>query len=360
LSLESDLEHYQPIQFFLYWPRYQRANLQYVRRILGDFKPDVVLVWSMWNLSAAIPYLFEQLHPQGVVYQVSGDWPHAPSVHEQYWQSPARRWYRRWPKRMLGVVARWMLRQAPSPRQLQFRHVLAVSHAIRQELIEKTHIPPENIHVIYNGIDPAPFLRHSRLNRPIRNDQSLKVLYAGGLAQHKGVHTVIEAVARLHGQRDDPEVTLTIVGSGHPDYEGYLHRLVEKEGIGPYVTFRPRVPREEVARILGEHDIFVLPSLYEPLARMLQEAMATGLAVVGTDAWGTREVLVEGVNGLTFQPGDAEELAQQLARLVDDPDLRRRLGEAARQTVLERFTLDRMVDETEAYLEGVVSRLTAA
>jgi glycogen(starch) synthase len=357
LALESNLVYYSPRDFFLHWRRNLASNLSHTRHTIENFDPDLVFVHSMWNLAPAVPWLAEQLRPERVVYQMFGNWPHTPSVHEQYWQSPANRWYMRWPKRMLGPVALWMLRQAPSPRQLQFRYVLAVSHAIRQELIEKTHITPENIHVIYNGINPAPFLRHSRLDRPITNDEPPKILYAGGLSEHKGVHTLIEAFGRLQRQHDGQEVTLTILGSGHPDYEACLHRLVEREGISSYVTFKSRVPREKVASVLGEHDIFVLPSTYEPLARMLQEAMAAGLAVVGTDAWGTREVIIQNVNGRTFQPQDADGLARQLIRLINDPELRRRLGEAAQRTILERFTLDRMIDETEAYLEDVVSSL---
>jgi len=355
LNLDSELDYYHPGRFFLSWARQQHENDREIKRVMECQNPDVVLIWSMWNLSYRVPFLCELLRPDRVVYQISGDWPHAPSVHEHFWLDPAHAWPLRWPKRMLGAIALQILEQAPSPRQLRFCHVVAVSHAIRQELIEKTRISPENIQVIHNGIDPEPFLKHSRLTQPQRDGEPLKVLYAGGLYEHKGVHTLLEAFARLQPRSDHQKVFLTILGSGHPDYETRLHKLVDREGISPYVTFRPRVPRELVARILGEHDILVLPSIYEPLTRMLQEAMAAGLAVIGTDAWGTREILVQDVNGLTFQPEDAHGLAQQLARLIDDPALRRRLGEAAQQTVLDKFTLDRMVDETEAYLQQVAN-----
>ncbi|MGB8644131.1 MAG: glycosyltransferase family 4 protein [Anaerolineae bacterium] len=353
LTLESNLTYYRPFDFLTRWRRNVECNQALVRQAVEGWGPDIIFVHSMWNLTSAIPLVAEQLRPSRVVYEMFGNWPHAPSVHEQYWSSHAARGYRDLPKRMVGLIAHRMLKTAPSPRQLQFQHVLAVSEAIRQELITQAHIPADNIQVIYNGIDPAPFLAHSRLARPISNEQPLKVFYGGGLFEHKGVHTLIAAFAELLRRYPERELSLTILGSGHPGYTERLHHLVVKEGIGARVTFQPKVPREEMARILGEQDIFVLPSIYEPLARMLQEGMAAGLAVIGTEAWGTREALVDGVNGLAFPPEDVAKLAAQLDRFVSDAGLRRQMGAAAQQTVLAKFTLERMYTETEAYLRKV-------
>jgi glycosyltransferase involved in cell wall biosynthesis len=78
--------------------------------------------------------------------------------------------------------------------------------------------------------------------------------------------------------------------------------------------------------------------------------MAAGLVVVGTTTGGTGEILRNGETGLTFAPEDADGLAEQVTRLLIDPDLRCRLAQAGRHTVLENFTLDKMVNEIEAYL----------
>jgi glycosyltransferase involved in cell wall biosynthesis len=103
--------------------------------------------------------------------------------------------------------------------------------------------------------------------------------------------------------------------------------------------------------ILQQFDVLVFPSIYEePLARIVQEAMAAGLVVVGTTTGGTKEILKDGETGLTFAPEDADYLAEQIARLMNDHDLFCRLAQAGRQTVLENFTLVRMVKEIEAYL----------
>jgi glycosyltransferase involved in cell wall biosynthesis len=135
----------------------------------------------------------------------------------------------------------------------------------------------------------------------------------------------------------------------------FLERRVRELGIGAFVTFLGRVPRSEIASLLAEQDAFLFTSVYEePIARSVMEAMAAGLAVIGTPVGGQQEMLEDGQNALVFQPKDAAELAGCLLRLRGDPSLRARLAEAGRQTVLQRFTLERMVDEMEDWLGGIV------
>ena len=83
---------------------------------------------------------------------------------------------------------------------------------------------------------------------------------------------------------------------------------------------------------------------------MTQEAMVSDLVVVGTTTGGMKEILRDGKTGFTFALEDADGLAEQVARLIIDPDLCCRLSSAGRQTVLENFTLDKMVEEIQAYL----------
>jgi glycosyltransferase involved in cell wall biosynthesis len=86
--------------------------------------------------------------------------------------------------------------------------------------------------------------------------------------------------------------------------------------------------------------------------------MASGLVVIGTTTGGTKEILKDGETGLTFAPEDADGLAEQIGRLIADPGMCRRLAQAGRQAVLENFTLDRMVQEIEAYLQETVNAAT--
>jgi glycogen(starch) synthase len=179
----------------------------------------------------------------------------------------------------------------------------------------------------------------------------LDLVYAGQLVGHKGVHTAIEAMARLVNKHGPGQISLTLVGSGHPEYEGHLHELVAKERLQDVVTFHEPVSKDKMPAIFQQFDVLIFPSIYEePLARVTQEAMASGLVVVGTTTGGTKEILKDGETGLTFAPGDAAGLAEQITRLIADPDLCCRLSEAGRQTVLQDFTLDKMVQDIDDYL----------
>jgi glycosyltransferase involved in cell wall biosynthesis len=158
----------------------------------------------------------------------------------------------------------------------------------------------------------------------------------------------------LQRRAEGESVSLTLVGGGHPDYEAHLHDRVVALGLEAQVNFQGRVPREQIPSILANHDVFLFTSTWdEPIARTVMEAMAAGLAVVATAVGGQPEMLEDGQNSLVFPPEDAERLAECILRLRCDPDLCVELAEAGRRTVLERFTLERMVDEMEAWLASI-------
>jgi glycosyltransferase involved in cell wall biosynthesis len=258
---------------------------------------------------------------------------------------------------MVKLPARWAalrwLEYQGHAYPLELQHVACVSNYVRQKLAE-AGVLPYGARVIYNGIDPQPFLQVAE--RQSRAHDAKRLVYVGGLVTHKGVLTAIEALGLLQRKGQAEGLHLTVVGGGHPDYEARLERRVQELALNERVTFRGRVPRDEVAGILAHHDVFLFTSLYEePIARSVMEAMAAGLAVVATPVGGQREMLEDGQNALVFPPGDAPALAQCILQLRRRPDLRARLAESGHRIVLERFTLDRMVDEMEAWLKEIVT-----
>ena len=352
LHLEGDLNYYQPLHFFTKWKKQQRQNLLALEQTVKDFAPDLIFVWGMWALSKALPALAEGLLPGRVVYYLSDYWPSALDMHTAYWQSPPRRGPMQTPKRVLRKVAMSMLANGGHP-DLKFEQVICVSARVRDLLVE-AGLPIQHARIIHGGtaVERFPGVRKRDFG-----SGHLKLLYAGQLVQHKGVHTAIEAVARLVNRQRLDQISLTLVGSGHPDYEAFLRELVEREGLRDFVTFHKPVSKEDMPAILQQFDVLIFPSIYEePLARMTQEAMASGLVVVGTTTGGTKEILRDGETGLTFAPGDADGLTEQVTRLIFDRDLCCRLSEAGRQTVLENFTLDKMVNDIEAYLVECFTR----
>ena len=346
LHLEGDLNYYQPLHFFTRWKKQHQENLVVLEHTVKDFAPDLIFVWGMWALSKALPALAEELLPGRVVYYLSDYWPSALDMHTMYWQSPAQHGPMQAPKRVLSTVAMSMLAKEGQP-DLKLKQVICVSARVRDLLVE-AGLPVQHARVIHGGTDVERFMG---IRTRDYASGHLKLLYAGQLVRHKGVHTAIEAMARLVNQQKLNQITLTLVGSGHPDYEAFLRDLVERERLQHFVTFDKPVSKDEMPAILQQFDVLIFPSIYEePLARMTQEAMASGLVVVGTTTGGTKEILRDGETGLTFAPEDADGLAKQVTRLISDPDLCCRLAEAGRQTVLENFTLDKMVNDIEAYL----------
>jgi glycosyltransferase involved in cell wall biosynthesis len=347
LHLEGDLAYYQPLDFFTRWKKQHQENLVYLKQTIQEFTPDILFVWGMWALSKALPAQAEQMLPGRVVYYLSDYWPSAVDMHTAYWQLPARHWPAKAIKPVLGKAAMSMIAKEGQP-DLNFERVICVSARVRDLLVEKG-LPIQNAFIIHGGTDMDRFQGVRE-----RDYQSghLKLLFAGQLVRHKGVHTAVEAVAKLVNKLKIDQISLTLVGSGHPEYEAFLRDLVEREHLQDYVTFHRPVSKDMMPEIFEQHDVLIFPSIYEePLARVTQEAMASGLVVVGTTTGGTGEILKEGETGLTFEPEDADGLARQVARLIADPDLRCRLGQAGRQNVLDNFTLVNMVEEIEAYLE---------
>lgn len=354
LYFQANVNHYQPLDFFLRRPWQEQANRSALRHALDAFQPEVAFVWGLWNLSRGLPYLAEQwMSSERVAYSIADYWPMEPDIHETYWCLPAQRACTEALKRPIRRVALRMLARDKRAQPLVLQNVVCVSQYVRHKLSEAGALP-HGARVIYNGIDPQPFLEAANMRAASQDTASL--VYVGGLAKHKGVHTAIKAISLLKSQGKADGLHLTIIGSGHPDYEELLKQHVGVLGLAKNVLFRGRVPRSKIAEILADQDIFLFTSVYEePMARTVMEAMAVGLPVIGTAVGGQREMLEDGVNALTFQPDNVADLADRIVQLACDPALRARLADAGRQTVLERFTLERMVDEMEKWLETIVA-----
>ena len=347
LWLESDLYHYRLRDFWEHKSRL-RQNLAHVRQTIAAFAPDVIFIHVMWNLTPGIAWQAEQLCPGRVVYYVANDWPHAIDPHTAFWQDPAQNSLLNTVKQLLAPWSVRMIRREKEQFPLNFERVLCVSNAVKKDLAVNANIPPENMAVVYNGVETDLFIPPANDTRPT---DELKLLYAGSLVDHKGVHTAVEAMALLAQDPALAHISLTIAGGGHPDYEAQLRQRVEQAGLQARIHFAGRIPREQMPNLLQQHHVLIFPSIWEePLARMTQEAMATEMTIVSTLTGGTGELVVEGETGLTFPPDDAAALARRVKELALAPDLRVRLAQQGRAAVLARFDLNRMIDEIESHL----------
>jgi glycosyltransferase involved in cell wall biosynthesis len=188
---------------------------------------------------------------------------------------------------------------------------------------------------IGNGRDPALFRPDARARARLRAELGARgcvVMGTARLVRHKGWPELLAAM------RDLPQATLWVVGerltSDHgDDLDGDFAEAAE--ALGPRLKLLGY--RHDVAALLAAADIFCLPSHFEGLPMSIIEAMLTALPVVATDIRGCREQVVNGQTGFLVPPGTVAPLAEALARLVADPALRIRFGEAGRQRALLRF-----------------------
>ena len=228
---------------------------------------------------------------------------------------------------------------------------VTVSEAVRRYMVQRAHLPTERVLVIRNGVDPSRFRRPRGRFRRAQGigPQEFLITTVGRLEAQKGLTHLLRAARTLAARR--PEVRFLVVGEG--PQRDRLGRLARQLGLGEgvrFLGFRPDVPQ-----ILVDSDLFVLASLWEGLPIALLEAMAAGLAVVATDVEGVREAVTDGREGLVVPPGDPEALAAALERVVGDAGLRRRLAAAARRRALGEFGWDKVVADTMALYERLLS-----
>jgi glycosyltransferase involved in cell wall biosynthesis len=216
--------------------------------------------------------------------------------------------------------------------------------------------PPGRIRVIYGGADPVRF-------RPEPAERRDGVLYVGRLTPHKGVDRLLEALPE--GAR------LTCVGSAahtrhaaERDYPQRLRRLAD----GRAVRFAGAVPDAELPLLHRRARVLVLPSVHrtcygrevalpELLGLVVLEAMASGTPVVCSRVGGLPEIVRDGDTGFLVTPGDVDELHDRIATLLGDPARAERLGRAARELVVDRFTWKACAQRClAAYDEVVASR----
>ncbi len=302
----------------------------------------------MWNFPRSLPALAEELLPGRVAYYIGDYWLTLPSQFENYWNAPARNPLTGLPKLLLRPFARRILAREPRP-ALKVEHALFPSAFMREELRRKG-ISPKNATIIYGAIDTHPYLGQ----RAERQGEAVSLLYVGRVTHEKGVHTAVEAVAQLVHEHGLTNLKLTVVGDGDAEYVSRLHQLVQERNLASFVDFLPAQPKEALPALYHRSDILLFTSIWaEPFGRVIVEAMASGVVVVGTAVGGAAEILVDGKNALTFTADNSASLTRQLKRLIDSTRLARTAGRVARRTATDKFDLRRMTEEIERYLHNL-------
>jgi glycosyltransferase involved in cell wall biosynthesis len=230
--------------------------------------------------------------------------------------------------------------------------VVAISDFARSQLMALVdHSCWEKIRVVHCGVDPRAF---APVSPGERRHGPLRILNVSRLAPTKGNAVLLEAIADL--ARRGVDVAATVVGDGVE--RDRLERLAARLGVGERVTFAGAVGQDVIRQYYLDADVFCLPSFAEGVPIVLMEAMAMQLPVVATRVMGVGELVEDRVNGLLLPPGRSDLLADAVASLAADADLRQRLGQSGRQKVLADFALDASAEQLERIFASVLGRAT--
>ncbi|MGP8060343.1 MAG: glycosyltransferase family 4 protein [Acidimicrobiales bacterium] len=208
--------------------------------------------------------------------------------------------------------------------------IVTVSQSSRDDIAAQMGVAPEKMTVVPVGVDTDVY-------RPFDDVEPVAgrlMVTTSSDVPMKGLVPLLEAVAKLRTERD---VELVVIGKPRPG--GRVDRALERLGLRGVVRCVSGISDEELARLYGEAEVAVCPSLYEGFSLPTVEAMACGVPVVATTGGALPEVVGrDNETGLLVPPDDPGALAAAIGRLLDDPGLRARLGAAGRERVLGRFT----------------------
>jgi L-malate glycosyltransferase len=247
-----------------------------------------------------------------------------------------------------NAFSRWKYKQADA--------AICSSNAIRATVIEDG-IPESAAFTVYEGVeaDRIQALQAADVCKELwLPPGSPTVGTIGPLVAHKGQRYLVDAAPAI--VRALPDTHVLIFGEG--ELRTALARQIKHLGLEHRVSLVGF--RADILSLLKGLDLFVLSSLAEGLGTSILDAMAASKAVVATTAGGIAEVVEHGVTGLLVPPHKADALSGAILTLLKDEPLRRRMGEAGLARVRERFSVDRMVDETLAVYERVAGTRRAA
>ncbi len=241
------------------------------------------------------------------------------------WDGPVRRRLNRWTAPLTNCV-------------------IAVSDRVAAYARREYRIPPERVVTIPNGVDVE------RFHPPAAPPEGAVVGCTARLHRKNDHATLLRAMARLQSRH--PETSLVLVGDG-PERRR-LMALARSLGLGDRLQFAGE--QCDVAPWLRRMHVYAQTSVAEGMPNSVLEAMASGLPVVATAVGGTPDLVLEGVTGFLVPPSHPEGVADALERLLENAELRRRLGRAGRERAERCFGRQLMVEHIEALLDDLVEQ----
>jgi lipopolysaccharide heptosyltransferase II len=231
------------------------------------------------------------------------------------------------------------------------KFIIVPSEVIGRHMIEDFHVPPESIRRIPRSVDTSRFALSKKEKK---GDPVKTIAIIGRITPLKGHTFFLQAMAKV--VRQHPYARIWVIGDAPANKKNYLqevHALVKRLGLTKNVEFMGN--RKDVAQLLTEVDVLVLSTVtQEAFGRVILEAQAIGVPVVATNVGGVVDIIDQERTGLLVMPKDPLSMARAVLRLLEDKMLAQRLVAAAKEKILQEFTLDIMASRTVAVYEELL------
>lgn len=221
--------------------------------------------------------------------------------------------------------------------------LIAVGEVQRGQIVRAFGFRPGRVRLVRNGVAPAPRHDGVEFRRRIGAMEKLIIGVTATMIEQKGLFDFLDVASRFHHRSD--ELRFVVVGDGalRPQLEARRRAL----GLEKLVEFVGWIPHAR-EKALPAFDVFFQPSLWEAMSIALLEAMAAARPVVVSNVGEAVHIVDDGVTGLLVKPRDVEGMVLALCRLIDNPELRHRMGRLASQKVASTFSVDAMARSYEA------------
>lgn len=227
--------------------------------------------------------------------------------------------------------------------------ILCQGEAWREFAVNEMGFEVEATRIVTNAIATEQLLEIGR--RRTYDADIVNLLFVGWLDREKGIAEFLDAVRTLSATR---KFVVTLVGEGNMTTEA--QRFIECHDLGQHIALRGWRQDGELLAEYRSADVFVLPSWSEGLPNAMLEAMSTGLPVVVSAVGNIPDAVDDDMTGLLVPPRDVDALQTALARVIDDADLRRRIGSAAQMVAADRFAVEPVVDALVAAIHETIER----
>ena len=330
------------------WRRVQcttiaEKNVPAMREYLKDRSYDLAYCFGLHRISLASAYpLVEKNVP--ILWHAGGTY-----IVDQFY---------RWPNEMPGfrvamntVAKKWYEME----KAVDYSNIAFVSEFLRDYFFEHG-MNVAHPYVISRGAD-------FELQRDVDRQRANPPLFfmASRLDKEKGIHTALQAAAIVMAEHPNLAWRLEIAGApGDPRYRSDLDALIAVGNLKDRISFLGKLSRDEVLKKMREATAFISCSRYgEPFAGTIIETLASGTPLIGSIDGSIKEVVVDEESALLFEKDDANKLANHMQRVLTDSQLSNRLASNGLKVIEHRYTLDKILDQTEAAFADVLSRRPA-